>query len=206
MNRETKAADVAIQFVLTLSEALPHSTPPPQIGKEIPTNRRTNRRTDFPAKQAPSALDLSPRPQTHLPYGCSIVAFMWKPKTSLNFRKKNVRLSVSTWSLSNGVAVHSDGPVVYAWSLIFAGVGSEQAFHITNRHTRWTSQTHRRKDCDQLRYMLQIAKLWKIANTCGPPPPPLTRCFGKWPPPALLAPVAAATITTTTTTTTTITT
>ena len=58
---------------------------PPQIGEEIPTNRRTNRRTDFLAKQAPSAVDLSPRPLTHLPYGCSLVAFIWKHKISLNF-------------------------------------------------------------------------------------------------------------------------
>ena len=65
-----------------------HSTPPPQIGEEMPTNRRTNWRTNFSAKQAPSALDLSPRPQTHLPYGCSIVAVMWKRKMSLNVRKK----------------------------------------------------------------------------------------------------------------------
>ena len=62
--------------------------PPPKIGEEIPTNRRTNWRTNFSAKQASSALDLSPRPQTHLPYGCSIVAIMWKHKISLNFRQK----------------------------------------------------------------------------------------------------------------------
>ena len=62
--------------------------PPPQISEVILTNRRTNRRTDFSAKQAPSALDLSPRPLTHLPYGCSIVAFMWKRRISLNFENK----------------------------------------------------------------------------------------------------------------------
>ena len=88
--------------------------PPPQIGEEIPTNRRTNRQTDFSAKQAPTALDLSPRLLTHLPYGCSIVAFMWKRKISLNFQIFFfVSLSVSTWSLSCDIAVHS-GPVVYA--------------------------------------------------------------------------------------------
>ena len=37
--------------------------PPTQIGEKIPTNRRTNRRTDFSAKQVPTALDLSPRAQ-----------------------------------------------------------------------------------------------------------------------------------------------
>ena len=31
-----------------------------------PPNRRTNRRTDFSAQRVPSALDLSPRPLTHL--------------------------------------------------------------------------------------------------------------------------------------------
>ena len=72
----------------TVADHAVHATPP-QIGEEIPTNRRTNRRTDFSAKQAPSALDLSPRPLTHLPYGCSIVAFMWKGKISLKFQKKN---------------------------------------------------------------------------------------------------------------------
>jgi len=50
----------------------------------------TNRRTNFSAKQVPSALDLSPRPQTHLPFGCSVVGVTWKPKISLNF-------SVSQW-------------------------------------------------------------------------------------------------------------
>ena len=63
--------------------------PSPQIGEEIPTNRQTNQRTDFSPKQAPSALDLSPRPQTHLPFGCSVVGVIWKPKISRNFREKN---------------------------------------------------------------------------------------------------------------------
>ena len=98
--------------------------PLPQIGEETPTNRRTNRRIDFSAKQAPSALDLSPRPLTHLPYGCSIVAFMWKRKISLNFFENFFRHSVSIWSLSTDIAVHSGGPVVSASSHTFADVGS----------------------------------------------------------------------------------
>ena len=61
--------------------------PPPQkkIGEEIPTNRRTG----FSAKQVPSALDLSPRPKTDLPFGCSVVGVTWKPEICLNVRKKN---------------------------------------------------------------------------------------------------------------------
>ena len=80
-------------FLFCCGKITPYN-PPPQISEEIPTNRRTNRRTDFSAKQAPSALDLSPRPQTHLPYGCSIVAVMWKCKISLNFRKKISSLGI----------------------------------------------------------------------------------------------------------------
>ena len=74
-------------------EAIGKPPPPPPIGEEIPTNQQTNRRTDFSAKQVPGALDLSPRPQTHLPFSCSVVGVMWKPKISLNFRKKKPRQS-----------------------------------------------------------------------------------------------------------------
>ena len=58
-----------------------HATPQKKIGKEIPSNQRNK------AKQVPSALDLSPRPQRHLPFGCSVVGVMWKRKISLNFQK-----------------------------------------------------------------------------------------------------------------------
>ena len=72
---------------------MPHTlgriaTPPPQkSAKKSQQIGRTNRQTDFSAKQVPSALDLSPRPKTHLPIGCSVVGVMWKPKISLNFQK-----------------------------------------------------------------------------------------------------------------------
>ena len=36
----------------------------------------------------PSDLDLSPKPQIHLPFGCCVCTVMWKPKMSLNFEKK----------------------------------------------------------------------------------------------------------------------
>ena len=78
--------------------------PPPQIGEEIPTNRRTN----FSAKQVPSALDLSPRPPTHLPFGCSAVGVMWDPKHPSIFKKnlspdlymvpEDMYVTVSQWS------------------------------------------------------------------------------------------------------------
>ena len=52
-------------------------------------NKSANKLADrFPQKQVPSALDLSSRPQTHLPFGCSVAGVMWKPKISRNFRKK----------------------------------------------------------------------------------------------------------------------
>ena len=91
-----------------------------------PPKRRRNpsksqsKSADFSAKQVPSALDLSPRPQTHLPFGCSAVGVMWKPKISLNFQKKN-HLSVSTWSLSCTMAVSGGGPVVHALLCTWAG-------------------------------------------------------------------------------------
>ena len=63
--------------------------PPPKSAKKSQQIGGTNRRTNFSAKQVASALGLSPRPQTHLPFGCSVVGVMRKPKISLNFRKKN---------------------------------------------------------------------------------------------------------------------
>ena len=51
-----------------------------------PTNQRgnPNKSADrFSAKQVPSALDLSPTPQTHLPFG--VVGVTCKPKISLKF-------------------------------------------------------------------------------------------------------------------------
>ena len=60
------------------------STPPPRSGEKNPTFRRAV----FSAKEVPSAQHLSPRAQTHLPFGCSVVGVMWKPKAALNLQKK----------------------------------------------------------------------------------------------------------------------
>ena len=64
----------------------PYNPPPPQIGEESQQISGTNWRTNFSAKQVPGALDLSPRPQTHLPFGCSAVGVMWKAEICLNFQ------------------------------------------------------------------------------------------------------------------------
>ena len=77
LNHCKRFATVGITLVVLMSHGKPS---PPKIGEEIPTNWRTNQWTDFSAKQVPSALDLSPRAQTHLPFGCSVVGVMWKPK------------------------------------------------------------------------------------------------------------------------------
>ena len=45
----------------------------------------TNQRTDFFAEQLPSDLDLGPRPQTHLLFGCCVVRVMWNRKMPRNF-------------------------------------------------------------------------------------------------------------------------
>ena len=92
----------------------PFQPPPPpalKTAKKSQQNQRTNWRTDFSAKQAPSALDLSPRPQTHLPYRCLIVAVMWKRKISLNFQKKNfVSRSVNgPWAIIQQCTVWPSG-------------------------------------------------------------------------------------------------
>ena len=84
MYNKKKCSGPGSKSIHNAQKSLNPQPPPPKIGEEIPTNQRT----DFSAKQAPSALDLSPKPQTHLPYGCSIVVVMWKRKISLNFPKK----------------------------------------------------------------------------------------------------------------------
>ena len=85
--------------------------PPAQIGEEIPTNRWT----DFSAKQAPSECPGSQSQAPNTPslwflHSCSHV----ETQNISQFSKKIFRLSVCTWSLSSGIAVHSGGPVVYA--------------------------------------------------------------------------------------------
>ena len=66
----------------------PCHPPPLKSPKKSQQISGTNRRTDFSAKQVPSALDLSPRPQAHLPFVCSLVGVMWKAKICLNFQKQ----------------------------------------------------------------------------------------------------------------------
>ena len=60
--------------------------PPPQIGEEIPTNRQNKSADPFSPKQLATGLDLGCKPQTYLPFGCCAV--MWKPKMSVNLKKK----------------------------------------------------------------------------------------------------------------------
>ena len=69
------------------AEGLQPLPPPPKSAKKSQQIGRPNRWTDFSAKRVPSALYLSPRPQTHLPLGCSVVGVMWKAKICLNFKK-----------------------------------------------------------------------------------------------------------------------
>ena len=68
---------------------LPHGcNPSPVPARKTQRSGATFRRAVFSAKEVPGAQDLSPRAQTHLPFGCSVVGVMWKPKASLNLQKK----------------------------------------------------------------------------------------------------------------------
>ena len=62
--------------------------PPPVPARKTQRSGATFRRAVFSAKEVPGAQELSPRAQTHLPFGCSVVGVMWKPKASLNLQKK----------------------------------------------------------------------------------------------------------------------
>ena len=62
--------------------------PPPVPARKTQRSGATFRRAVFSAKEVPGAQDLSPRAQTHLPFGCSVVGVMWRPKASLNLQKK----------------------------------------------------------------------------------------------------------------------
>ena len=65
------------------------ATPPPPVpARKTQCSGATFRRAVFLAKEVPGAQYLSPRAQTHLPFGCSVVGVMWKPKASLNLPKK----------------------------------------------------------------------------------------------------------------------
>ena len=88
----------------------PTNPPPPPPPKSAKKSQQIGEQIGAPIFRQ----NRLPVPRTHLPYGCSIVAVMWKRKISLNFRKKKFRLLVSTCSLSTCVAVHSGGLVVYA--------------------------------------------------------------------------------------------
>ena len=91
------------------------ATPPPRSGEKTQRSGATFRQAVFSAKQVPSAQALSPRAQTHLPFGCSVVGVMWKPKASLNL-EKNFHLSVCTWFLMSDMSESATGPVAYALS------------------------------------------------------------------------------------------
>ena len=108
---------------------LPHQ-PPPVPARKTQRSGATFRQAVFSAKEVPSAQDLSPRAQTHLPFGCSVVGVMWKPKASLNLqKKKNFHLSVCTWFLISGMSESATGPVVYALVCRLASVSSNSTNH-----------------------------------------------------------------------------
>ena len=75
-----------------LKKYLPSSPPVP--ARKTQHSGATFRRAVFSAKEVPSAQDLSPRAQTHLPFGCSVVGVMWKPKAALNLQKKSSSLGL----------------------------------------------------------------------------------------------------------------
>ena len=88
------AADTVQKLVAApVAAAAAPPPPPPKSAKKSQQIGGTNWRTNFSAKQVPSALDFSPRPQTHLPFACSVVGFMWNPKY-LSIKKKFISRSV----------------------------------------------------------------------------------------------------------------
>ena len=108
-------------FRLRVSEISP--PPPPKSVKKSQqtTNKSADRFFSKTGSQCPGSQSQAPNtPSFWLLNSWSHV----ETQNISQFSKKNFRLSVSTWSLSKGVAVHSDGAAVYAWSCIFAGVGS----------------------------------------------------------------------------------
>ena len=110
----------------------PLYTPPPHNSAKRSPQRFSGRirRTGCSAKQAPSDLDLGPRPQTHLPFACFAVGVMWKPKISLNFREKIYTRLVWTWSVSSNVSVTVITQVVCALCLHVNSAGSNPTVHI----------------------------------------------------------------------------
>ena len=73
------------QYIPAPSPATP--PPPPRSSEKNPTFRRNVPASRFFSKRVPSAQDLLPGAQTHLPFGCSVVGVMWKPKAALNLPK-----------------------------------------------------------------------------------------------------------------------
>ena len=90
--------------------------PPPVPARKTQCSGATFRRAVFSAKEVPGAQDLSPRAQTHLPFGCSVVGVMWKPKASLNLQKVFFHLSVCRWFLVSSMSEPATGPVDMQWS------------------------------------------------------------------------------------------
>ena len=107
----------------------PTGNPPPVPARKTQRSGATFRRAVFSAKEVPGAQDLSPRVQTHLPFGCSVVGVMWKPKASLNLQKKNFHLSVCPWFLISCMSESATGPVVYALICRLPSVGSNPINH-----------------------------------------------------------------------------
>ena len=85
---------------MMILQGVRHPNPPPVPARKPQCSGATFRRAVFSAKEVPGAQDLSPRAQTHLPFGCSVVGVMWKPKASLNLQKKNFisRYVYGSWS------------------------------------------------------------------------------------------------------------
>ena len=81
-------AHVSRPGTLMCAQTLQYYNPPPVPARKTQCSGATFRRAVFSAKEVPGAQDLSPRAQTHLPFGCSVVGVMWKPKASLNLQKK----------------------------------------------------------------------------------------------------------------------
>jgi hypothetical protein len=79
-----KMASRASRMAISLSSC----NPPPVPARKTQCSGATFRRAVLSAKEVPGAQFLSPRAQTHLPFGCSVVGVMWKPKASLNLQKK----------------------------------------------------------------------------------------------------------------------
>ena len=84
--------------------------PPPLPARKTQRSGATFWRAVFSAEEVPSAQDLRPRAQTHLPFGCSVVGVMWKPKAALNLQKKFTSLGTMIEPLNIIIFHVSDSP------------------------------------------------------------------------------------------------